>query len=401
MTILYERLTAWESRVERSLPEEHALALASSGVVRVEPLEPPKRWYLSTDSRVGVVVGDGWQIEIAPRLAIPRLLFLLAYSADQKGWQSTQALFEREESLLDAIAMGFAVHAERALRPGVLHGYITVDEQEQTLRGRIRFGDQLTRHPGSPLPLEVRYDEFTPNVLENRFLKTAAEVLVRLPRIPAPARRLLTWVRGALDAVDVLHDAYSSEPPAETRLNERYTSALALAALIIRASSISATHGRVVATSFTFDMNEVFESFLSTALEDAFRRYGGWLDWQSRTSLAPGIPMKPDLVWKDRRGVRAVIDAKYKSLVDKETMPNADAYQMLAYCIALDLQRGYLVYAKDASEDERLHRIVRHGYEIDVRSVDVELEPDDLLGQMQSLADSIAVRWRNFELVAA
>jgi 5-methylcytosine-specific restriction enzyme subunit McrC len=394
VTVVYESLTAWnQGREYRELPDEHAIAIAQTGEITVTPTCAPGVWSLTTGSRVGVLVGDGWQIGIRPKLEIPRLLFLLAYSLRPDGWKETQAIFDREAQLHDAVAAGFSVHAERALRPGVLHGYVAHDDREQTVRGRIRFADQLARSPGIPLPIEIAYDEFTPNVLENRLLRTAAEVLLRLPMIPPRARRRLLWVRAALDGVDVLLDARHVQAPKPTRLNRRYGPALALAALIVRASSISAEHGRVAATSFVFDMNEVFESFLTTRLTHALRRHGGRVEGQRPTSLAPGLPMRTDITWHGSEGVRAVVDAKYKSLV-AQTMPNGDAYQMLAYCIALGLPRGYLVYAKDAGEGERRYEVVRHGYQIAVRSVDVELEPEALLAQVDGIADAIGREWQ-------
>jgi len=391
MTVVYDALTAW-SRERRELTDDHAAALAQTGVITVEPTEQPGSWSLSTDSRVGVLVGDGWQIGIRPRLAIPRLLFLLAYSLRPDGWKNTLAVFEREERLFDAIAAGFAVHAERALRPGILHHYVEVDERLVGVRGRIRFADQIARQTGLPLPVEVTYDDFTSNVIENQLLRTATEILLRLPLIPAVSRTRLLWVRAALEDVEVLSDARRLAPVAITRLNKRYESALRLAELIVRASSLSAEHGQVSATSFVFDMNEVFESFLTTRLGEAFRRIDGWVERQRPASLASGLHMRTDITWHGREGVRAVIDAKYKSLVDQKTMPNADAYQMLAYCIALGLPCGYLVYAKDAGESERRYQVVRHGYEINVRSVDVELEPDQLLDQVDAIALEIATR---------
>lgn len=140
-------------------------------------------------------------------------------------------------------------------------------------------------------------------------------------------------------------------------------------------------------------MNEVFESFLYAALEEAFRRIGGSLRRHAPTHLdvEEGLRMEPDMTWWRPVGrCRAVIDAKYKSLVERATMPNADAYQMLAYCVALGLPRGFLIYAKDDGERTRLHRIRRHGYEIDVRAVDVELAPDRLLRQVREIAELIA-----------
>jgi 5-methylcytosine-specific restriction enzyme subunit McrC len=70
-------------------------------------------------------------------------------------------------------------------------------------------------------------------------------------------------------------------------------------------------------------------------------------------------------------------------------MPNADAYQMLAYCIALGIPRGFLVYAKQSGRGVTDHVIKRHGYVVSVRSVDVELEPKALLDQVAGLAAEV------------
>lgn len=84
-----------------------------------------------------------------------------------------------------------------------------------------------------------------------------------------------------------------------------------------------------------------------------------------------------------------MIDAKYKPLTDQR-FPNADAYQMLAHCTALGLDRGYLVYAKDAGEADRNHVVRNAGTVIHVRAIDVEQPPTRLLAQVQDLAREIA-----------
>jgi hypothetical protein len=75
------------------------------------------------------------------------------------------------------------------------------------------------------------------------------------------------------------------------------------------------------------------------------------------------------------------IDAKYMPLEDAH-FPNADAYQMLAYCTAFGLSHGYLVYARDALEHDRQHRVRNGDVTIDARAIDVELEPDLLLDRL-------------------
>lgn len=394
MTLVrYGPVTAWTPE-ELEMDEGHAGQLAKTGIVRVEAAAPPSQWRVIPDSRIGVVVGDGWELRIRPRLHVPKLLFLLGYSEDPKGWADLVVGFGEVDELLDAIAAGFAWHVTRALAPGPLRGYVGVEEREIGLRGRIRFGDQLARLPGLPIPIEITYDDFTANIPENRILLTASELLLRLPRVPTRARERLLHTRAMLEGVEPYSVRGAVVRPEPTRLNARYSSALTLAMLVIKARATALEGGDVSSTTFVFDMNEVFESFLFAALSDAFlRRHKGRLvrhhiSYLDRDERA--IQLKPDITWHSGGRCRAVVDAKYKSLVDKKTMPNADAYQMLAYCIGLGLPRGFLVYAKDSGERTANHSIKRHSYEIRVRSVDVEKEPRALLGDIAQLSDEIA-----------
>src|SRR4029077_907441 len=114
----------------------------------------------------------------------------------------------------------------------------------------------------------------------------------------------------------------------------------------------------VSSATFVFDMNRVFEDFVGVALTEAFRPIGGEVRLQHPdrldSDLRAALPIQPDITWWRRTQCLAVIDAKYKSIVNR-TMPNADAYQMLAYCIALDRRRGFVVYAQDYGEKQRRH----------------------------------------------
>jgi 5-methylcytosine-specific restriction enzyme subunit McrC len=388
----YEPIVAW-TPATRVMEPEHAKELSATGAVRVEIADPPDSWRLQPDSRVGVLTGDGWELRIRPRLDIPKLLFLLAYSARPEGWRDMVAGFQREDELLEAVAAGFAWHAERALEQGVLRGYVNVDERRPDLRGRIRFADQLARSPGVPLPLEVTYDDFTADIAENRLVLSAAELLLQFRRIPPRARSRLLRTRVILDEVTRLDSPGRARAPAVTRLNARYGPALVLAELILGRRSIAPDAGDVSATTFLFDLNEVFESFLTTALREALRPYGGEVRSQFADYLDEGrvgLGVKPDITWWKSGRCLAAMDAKYKSVSRGGSIPNADAYQMLAYCIAFGIPRGYLIYAKDENERSRTHVIRRHGYQIHVRAVDVEAEPEALLAEITRLAGDIS-----------
>jgi 5-methylcytosine-specific restriction enzyme subunit McrC len=378
---------AWTSKVAQLTPEQ-AQAIAEVGLATVQIDQPPDTWKLDAGSRVGVLDHGDWGLRVVPRLAVPKVMFLLGYATDPRGWRKSIAMFGRERDFFSAIASGFAHHAYRALEPAPLRGYMTVEEQSPALRGRLRVADQMART--MPLPLDITYDDHTIDIPENRMLRGAAELLLRVRRVPEPARKRLLRIRATLE--DVEPASGPTEAPEITRLNERYAPALHLAELILASASITTERGEITSVAFVFDMNKVFEDFLSTALTDAMARYGGAVQLQySRRYLDQerALRLKPDITWWKRGRVRAIIDAKYKSLVDFR-FPNADAYQMLAYCMAFGLPQGFLVYARDAEQRSRLHHIEAAGTEIKVRAVDVERQPDDVLGQVDELAAEIA-----------
>ena len=108
-----------------------------------------------------------------------------------------------EKQLPEALAEAFARQATRALEQGLLHGYVETEDSLSVLRGRMRVGDQIARHHGRLIPLEVRFDEFTVDIAENQLLLATTLRLLRLP-IAAGPRRALQRIRLLLSDVTPL-----------------------------------------------------------------------------------------------------------------------------------------------------------------------------------------------------
>jgi 5-methylcytosine-specific restriction enzyme subunit McrC len=180
-----------------------------------------------------------------------------------------------------------------------------------------------------------------------------------MPRVAPIARRRLLLARSRLERVSALRDWRGVSAPAITRLNEHYRPALALAELVLRNLSLSE------------------EDFVTAAFTAAMRKHGETIRPQvGDYSLDRGgrLTLPPDIGWLHGDRCLAVVDAKYKAIDDGE-MRHDDAYQMLAYCTAYGLDRGYLVDAKDSATEPRT-QVVRDGEQrIVVRALDVEFEP--------------------------
>lgn len=385
------QLTELGDAIEVPLAAERGLALARSGVVNSTPSFTAGNWLIGAGTYVGVAEVAGIELWIKPKVDIDRLLFLLGYALSPKGWRDEEISLQAKEDLLPAIARAFERQTDRALQRGLLQGYLRVEESLPVLRGRMRESDQLRRRFGLAVPLEVAYDEFTANIAENRILLGAARRLLRLQRVPDDVRRRL--VRLTTKLIDITEPTPGVVPGwIPTRLNARYHTALHLGELILRATSVEQTHGGVRFSGFMFNMAVVFEDFVTVALSEALQARGGAARRQDRAhrlDLAGKVQIRPDLVWYSDEGAPiAVVDAKYKA-ERPSGFPDADLYQMLAYCTALGLDRGHLVYAK-GNEAATSHAIRNADVEIVQHAVDLAESPPSLLAQIELIADEVA-----------
>ena len=350
---------------------------------------------LTPSSYIGAVnVGD-LAVVIRPKIPIDRVMFLIAYAMDPKNWRRDPFELARDDDVLEAIALAFAHRTRQAIQRGLLQGYRREEDALHTVRGRVRFGDQISRRFGIPLPIEVAFDEFTEDIEKNRMLKTAIHRLGHtFIRSPA-TRQELRALRPAFSMVGLGSYRRGALPEVRyTRLDEHYRPAVELARLIIENSSLELRRGEVAGAAFLVDMNKVFEDFLYVALGEALGLPRG--QWKHEESLtldeAARISMKPDLSWWPSgtagNGSQPIFvgDAKYKKL-EQQDFEHADIYQMLAYCTAAKLSSGLLVYA--GKGESSAHKIKHAGKTIEVASLDLAGTPEDILAEVRRLADQV------------
>ena len=369
---------------------------------------------LRTSSKVGAVEVNGLSVIIEPKIGVGQLISLACYAMargrDGLVEFGDDFAYAEQSALPEILARALASAAEKAFARGLLRGYVEREEALQTVRGRIRFDDQIRRRFGLPLPVEVRYDEFTDDVLLNRLVKAANWRLRRAGPLSPGTRRRLGRIDALLDGVSLCRYPRNAVPEVKfDRLNGHYRYVVALARLILRYGAYEAERGEVRASGFTMDMNEVFQEFLTAALreklglpDNAFgERWVNSLDTQGR------IGLKPDLAWREGGRCVFVGDAKYKRMPNRgpgerddrasndervERASNADLYQILAYATALGLPGGMLIYAKDKdrSEADAATYTVRHACKrLQVVALDLSGALDDVLGRVGEIADRI------------
>jgi 5-methylcytosine-specific restriction enzyme subunit McrC len=331
------------------------------------------------------------EVRVEPKLEISRLFWMLSHSRDDQGWRRENADLTAEQDFVPALAIAFAATASRALAPGVLQGYRVVEESLPTLRGRFREADQLRRRVGLKLPLEVRYDDYSIDIPENQILGAAVDRLQRMPAVPNNARRALHRLAHAFADVTRLTPGAPLPHTTSNRLSTRYGPALRLAHLVLAGQGIEYDAGSVRAAGFVFDLNKVFEEWLTAVLREAITTgYGGTVTVQHPMHLDEhaNVDMRPDITWWQHHRCLAVVDAKYKK-TSGASPPNADLYQMLAYCTALGLREGHLVYATD-HEPRREYSLTGSGIRVVAHGLNLAAPLDELRQQITRLAERVA-----------
>ncbi len=359
-------------------------------------------YYLRPGSTVGALEIGDLSVSIEPKLPIGRVLYLASYAMGV-DFRKERFDYMRQPTLVEALVPALTRAARRAFARGLLHGYRTEEEALHTVRGRIRVADQLRRRFGVPLPVEVRYDDFTDDVLANQLVKAAADRLGKLRIRSQRSRRDLAWVAATLDNVSLVEFPTNAVPEVKfDRLNEHYREVVTLARLILRHTSIETGRGRVRANGFLMDMNLVFQEFVTRALREELALSESSFPSDKRLprlhlDVARQVRLKPDLSWWNGPTCTFVGDAKYKRIKHAH-VPNADLYQLLAYTTALNLPGGLLIYAQGEAKGV-VHRVRHAGKQLEIATLDLSGTIENLESEIGKLAGRVrALHRRALEL---
>ena len=364
-------------------------------VISVEPVVGPHdRYSLRPNSIIGAVEIGDLSVIIEPKIEIRQVLALACYAIGNGTvkFQVDDFGFDQEDALHDFLAIALAFQARKAFARGLLHGYRTEEEALHTVRGRIRFDEQVRRRFGMPLPVEVRYDEFAADVLANRLVKAATHRLVRARLRSPKARRDLGWVASRLDDVSQCEFLPKDVPAVRyDRLNEHYRGVVELSRLVLRHGAFESGRGEIRASGFLMDMNVVFQEFVTVALREALGVSETAFGEKAIHSLASSghIRLRPDLAWFEGNRCVFVGDAKYKRIT-YDRIPNADVYQLLAYATAEDLPGGMLIYAEDDTESGARKYLVRNAEKrLEVAHLDLSGTLEDILARVNGLSKRV------------
>jgi len=363
---------------------------AHSGRIGVLATSDPDAVSVRASSWVGALVVPGLTVRVRPKVGLQNLFALFTVGLPASAWQLPAVDWAETEDPVDGIADLVVRAIEAVTRPGLLHGYLSVEQRVPAIRGRLLV-EQLARRPWDIVPPPCRFDEFTADVTENRILRLAVSLILRWPRLHPSVRRHALRLRQRFDDVaDATPGIVAGGLPISTRLNEHYQPALQLARLVIEGTSFADLPGGRSTSSFMVDMNELFERWVAAELQQRL-----WPDVEVVTQLPTTLAergrvgIRPDLVF--RRGGRTVLvgDTKYKLTGDGKAR-SGDYFQLLAYTVALEVDIGLLIYCT-ADEAPPLEVVVRHlGHRLRCSALRLDVPTAELAAELDRLSQYVA-----------
>jgi len=262
-------------------------------------------------------------------------------------------------TLLDLVALRFVTEVERLLHEGLAKGYREVESNGTTFRGRLLAGPHTRANFARADRFYVRHASFERDVLINRVLAAALDILshqvlsvaVRV-RVCAAAATFPELSGGVVSAEDCARLSL-------TRSTLRYREALTLARMILQHRAPDLRGGAHEVFAVLFDMNVLWESYTGWLLRRAAPPSCEVLlqearpFWQPRPGAARKV--RPDMVLRDRAtgSVVLIADAKWKAL--EGGIPDDEHLkQMFVYNHLFHAEQAVLIHPTAAEGQRRL-----------------------------------------------
>lgn len=380
-------LQEWQPR-EYVLTQSQILELMKlpGNLVEIQAL-PSGATRLRAKAVVGRLCTDHLEILIRPKCPVPSLLSMLAEAHELSKLVPRLVGYETSQEIVDLLVQVFLKQIDHITRLGLKRNYVPRQEDLQAVRGRINVRQTVTLHLRGQPRVNCSYEDYTIDVPENQLLLTALRAVSRNKALPSIRRSLAHMFTGEFPGVHEFTEGQRGWVPVTSdRLNPQYEPALKMALLILQSMGIQHEFGRAEVSSFTLDMNKLFEKFIFRKLQKLLDKKGVAVRAKQEFDFdeQKQAKIEPDLVFQSHQGRRVVGDTKYK--LDSAPEPG-DRYQMLAYCRILKVPCGILITA--AATGNRLYTVKDGATTILVVPINLNRPLPEIEGALQALADQV------------
>lgn len=260
-----------------------------------------------------------------------------------------------ENTFLEFFISVFVRECMKIIKSGLLSGYESIEENTTQVKGSILFAENNRRNLVHRERLYVRHDEFTPDRVENRLMKSAASVMTKLSGNHQNVQNLKK-IMAILDEVR-FSENYDADfaKCVNARNTKKYNTVLNICRLFLRSKKNAEYSGKFVSYALLFPMEELFRAYISRLVKDEMRgktvrtKISGLYLCEEQQCFG----VSPDIVVCDELNhVELVIVTRWKLVETLMDVDPNDIYALFAYGKRLGCTKTALIFPEneDAAE---------------------------------------------------
>ena len=279
--------------------------------------------------------------------------------------------------LLEIFITMFLEELSKLIQRGIKSDYITKEENLKFLKGKLLIGQQIKHNTVHKERFYVEYQEFLSDRVENRLIKTTLEYLYKKSKSNHNQQRIREFLF-VFDEISPCKDIKIGF--SKVKLNRQmkdYEQVLLWCKTFLLENSFSPYKGNDVAFALLFDMNLLFESYVGAYL----KKKGLHVSLQDKGKHLVEEPKKfalrPDIVINKENDKPTIIaDTKWKIINEEKDISQSDMYQLFAYGKKYNIERLYLIYPRDGTQQKKLAYKYEDKLRLNVLYFDVSVQWD-------------------------
>lgn len=259
----------------------------------------------------------------------------------------------KSNSILDMYFEIFIKETETILHKGLIKKYRKVVGNQNSLKGNIVFSKQILYNISHQEKFFINYSVYDKEHQFNKLLLKVLKLLKLINKNQDLQSRINALLLNFPELPNIKTDETFFNKISYSRKTEPYKQAIEISKLLLLNYHPDISNGRNNVLALMFDMNSLWEEFVSVSLKK-FNNHNilihsqkSRLFWQKVNGYAKR--MIPDIILTDSTGKQIVIDTKWKNIGDYNPS-DADLRQMYTYSKFHNNANSLLLYPGDVTK---------------------------------------------------
>jgi 5-methylcytosine-specific restriction enzyme subunit McrC len=322
-------------------------------------------WYTLTANGVrfhqfvGALQIGKWCVEVLPKIdryqtSGPLAQRVLIDMLRQAGFISVKTPTEsnlrlKHNFILETYVQMFLAETWQIIHKGLVKFYHKEEGNNNSLKGSLVFSKHINKNNVHKERFFVRFSTYDREHPLNRVLYKTLLLISTLSINQEASTSSIAQLALFPELKDIPVSDEFFRKIKYNRKTEDYRKAIDIARLLLMNYHPDLSHGRNNVLALMFDMNDVWETWITRRLAVTSRKYGGIVDIRSQLkktfwmgSTGERIRQKPDIIVEVDQNREFVLDTKWKIIDGSPSVD--DLRQMFTYNKLFNVNKAFLVY---------------------------------------------------------